>query len=187
MTRLPYLDTDERVVVFRELARKVEAGEPMNEIERVIVATALRGLAAGVAPGVTFQRNARKGHGPATAERKIAAAEATLARLAEIASRRPLRATERRQKAAATKERTRGRQIAREAYRAAWRRGEIGRHWLLTAADVEIVIAEIISDPLSGMTPEVARQHVEVRHAADVAAFQELTGWSSPPVDNDPP
>lgn len=187
MTRPPYLDTDERVVVFRELARKVEAGEPMTEIERVIAAAALRGLAAGIAPGVTFQRNARKGHGPATAERKIAAAEATLARLAEIASRRPLRATERRQKAAASKERTRGRQVAREVYRAAWRRGEIGRHWLLTDADMADVVREIAADPLSGMTPEVARQHVEARHAADVAVFRELTGWSSPPVDNDPP
>lgn len=177
--RLPYLDAAEREIVFAELARKVEAGEALSTFERGIVGVALRGLAARVAPGVTFERDARRDHGPATAARQLAEAEARLSRLDAL--RRPLRPSEVRERAKLRRARTRAKAMAHDAYRAAWRRGELGRDWLLTDADVEAVLAEIVADPLSGMTPEAARDYVEARRKADLTVFRELTGWQSPP------
>jgi hypothetical protein len=179
--RVPYLDAAEREIVFAELARKVEVGESLSTFERGIVGAALRGLAADVAPGVTFERDARRDHGPATAAHKLAAAEAGLSRLAEEALRRPLRQSEKRERERLRQARTRAKRMAHDAYRAAWRRGELGRDWLLTDADVEAVLAEIVADPLSGMTPEAAREFAEARREADLTVFRELTGWPSPP------
>lgn len=178
---VPHLDAAEREIVFAELARKVEAGEALSTFERGIVGAALRGLAAGVAPGVTFERNARRDHGPATAARKLAKAEAGLSRLAEVASRRSLRPSEVRERERLRKARTRAKRMKHDAYRAAWRRGELGRDWLLTDADVEAALAEIVADPSSGMTPEAWRDYLEARREADLTVFRELTGWQSPP------
>lgn len=179
--RVPYLDKGERKIVFAELARKVEAGEALGPFERGIVGAALRGLADGVPPGVTFERNARRDHGPATAARKLATIEPDLGQLVEVASRRPLGPSAVRERERLWKARTRANAMAHDAYRAAWRQDELGRDWLLTDADVDAVVAEIVADPLAGMTPEAAREYVEARRTADLEAFRELTGWQSPP------